>query len=123
MTKARHRSRGGDASFIVSLIASTFLMGSSFIAGKILPREGFPPTLLVGWRFLVAALATLPLFYFDSHRCQFGSRSTFGWAFGVRECVITIADPQSRMERRSAGYVAEMPVGATTIGLRWTTRY
>ena len=41
----------------------------------------------------------------------------------VRECVISIADPQSRMERRSAGYVAATPVGATTTGLRWTTRY
>ncbi len=36
-------------------------MGSSFVAGKILLQQGFTPMILVGWRFLVAALATLPL--------------------------------------------------------------
>ncbi len=36
-------------------------MGSSFVAGKILLQQGFTPMILVGWRFFVAALATLPL--------------------------------------------------------------
>jgi len=48
-------------SWVVTLLAATFLMGSGFVAGKILITAGFPPMLLVGWRFLVAALATLPL--------------------------------------------------------------
>jgi drug/metabolite transporter (DMT)-like permease len=47
--------------FVATLIASTFLMGSSFIAGKILLQDGFQPMVLVGWRFMVAAAATLPL--------------------------------------------------------------
>lgn len=48
-----------------TLLASTFLMGSSFISGKILLEQGFPPFLLVGWRFFIAALATLPLVLLD----------------------------------------------------------
>lgn len=47
------------------LVASTFLMGSSFVAGKVLLQEGFPALLLVGWRFFAAALATLPLLWLD----------------------------------------------------------
>lgn len=57
-----HRQQAG---FAITLIAATFLMGSSFIAGKILLRDGFSPMILVGWRFLVAALATLPLVLLD----------------------------------------------------------
>jgi len=53
------------AEFVVTLVASTFLMGSSFIAGKVLLRDGWDPMILVGWRFLVAALATLPLIRLD----------------------------------------------------------
>jgi len=45
--------------FVPTLVAATFLMGSSFIAGKILLLQGFQPIVLVGWRFIVAALATL----------------------------------------------------------------
>lgn len=56
------RSRVG---FLSTLLASTFLMGSSFIAGKILLDGGFPPLLLVGSRFFVAAVATLPLVLLD----------------------------------------------------------
>ena len=55
MTNAR------SASFVATLVAATFLMGSSFVAGKILIDAGYPPMVLVGWRFIVAALATLPL--------------------------------------------------------------
>jgi drug/metabolite transporter (DMT)-like permease len=55
------------AVFIIILVSSTFLMGSSFVAGKILLSDGFPALLLVGWRFLVAALATLPLVLSEGH--------------------------------------------------------
>ena len=62
MNKTDHTDiRSGQAGFFIPLIASTFLMGSGFIAGKILLHDGFPALLLVGWRFFLAALATLPL--------------------------------------------------------------
>lgn len=51
----------GGFGFASILLAATFLMGSSFVAGKILLSAGFPPLALVGWRFLLAALAILPL--------------------------------------------------------------
>jgi drug/metabolite transporter (DMT)-like permease len=54
-----------QASFIITLLAATFLFGSSFVAGKILLQDGFPPMLLVGWRFVLAAFATLPLVVLD----------------------------------------------------------
>lgn len=57
-----------QVSFFLPLIASTFLMGSSFVAGKILIHQGFLPMILVGWRFLVAAVATLPLVFLDEGR-------------------------------------------------------
>jgi drug/metabolite transporter (DMT)-like permease len=47
--------------FAVTILASTFLMGSSFVSGKVLLNQGFDPLMLVGARFLLAALATLPL--------------------------------------------------------------
>jgi drug/metabolite transporter (DMT)-like permease len=60
-------SRGSsNAQFFIILIASTFLMGSSFVSGKILLAQGFPAMLLVGWRFFVAAIATLPLVRLDN---------------------------------------------------------
>jgi drug/metabolite transporter (DMT)-like permease len=61
MPRATSSTTSGGVGFILVLLASTFLMGSSFIAGKILLKAGTPPMLLVGWRFLIAALATLPL--------------------------------------------------------------
>ena len=61
MKTASANSRRSRVGFVMTLLASTFLMGSSFIAGKILLEGGFPPMLLVGWRFLLAAFATLPL--------------------------------------------------------------
>ena len=60
MTPPSHRPAPGPG-FYALLLGATFLMGSSFIAGKILLSRDVPPILLVGWRFLVAALATLPL--------------------------------------------------------------
>jgi drug/metabolite transporter (DMT)-like permease len=68
MNTLKARSRAADASFFVILVASTFLMGSSFVSGKILLSEGFAALMLVGWRFLVAALATLPLVALDDRR-------------------------------------------------------
>jgi drug/metabolite transporter (DMT)-like permease len=57
-----------DASFMLPLVMSTFLMGSSFVAGKALLHAGFPPLLLVGWRFVIAAMATLPLVRLDGRK-------------------------------------------------------
>jgi drug/metabolite transporter (DMT)-like permease len=68
MTTPSVHNRATDASFFVILVASTFLMGSSFVSGKILLSEGFAALMLVGWRFLVAALATLPLVALDNRR-------------------------------------------------------
>jgi drug/metabolite transporter (DMT)-like permease len=61
MTSHIQTTRPTSISFIVTLIAATFLMGSSFVAAKVLLTDGFTPMILVGWRFFVAALATLPL--------------------------------------------------------------
>jgi drug/metabolite transporter (DMT)-like permease len=66
MTGSAQARSNGQSGFIVTLIASTFLMGSSFVAGKILLQGGFSPMILVGWRFLVAAIAALPAVYFES---------------------------------------------------------
>jgi drug/metabolite transporter (DMT)-like permease len=66
MGNPQQRGRANDAQFFLILIASTFLMGSSFVSGKILLQQGFPAMLLVGWRFLIAALATLPLIRLDN---------------------------------------------------------
>jgi drug/metabolite transporter (DMT)-like permease len=86
MMPIRHRARGGDAGFVVALIASTFLMGSSFIAGKVLMRGGFPPLMLVGYRFLVAALATLPLVLLDGKFYE----ALLPRVAGLREAVVTM---------------------------------
>lgn len=61
MTRATPGHARVDAGFYAILLGATFLMGSSFIAGKILLGHGVPAILLVGWRFLLAAFATLPL--------------------------------------------------------------
>jgi drug/metabolite transporter (DMT)-like permease len=50
-----------NTSYRVLMITATFLMGSSFIATKILLTSGIPAFPLAGWRFLVAAIATLPI--------------------------------------------------------------
>jgi drug/metabolite transporter (DMT)-like permease len=49
------------------ILGATFLMGSSFVAGKILLERGIPPMLLVGWRFFFAALFALPLALLGKH--------------------------------------------------------
>lgn len=61
MTRTVSARDGTDAGFFALLLGATFLMGSSFIAGKILLGHGVPAILLVGWRFLGASFATLPL--------------------------------------------------------------
>jgi drug/metabolite transporter (DMT)-like permease len=50
-----------DPVFTLGLVGSILLMGSSFVVGKILLHDEFPPLLLAGWRFLIAALLMLPL--------------------------------------------------------------
>ncbi len=57
-----------DAGYYAALVAATFLMGSSFIAAKLLLASGIPALWLVGWRFLVAAGATLPLAWLEAAR-------------------------------------------------------
>jgi len=58
----------GSAGFVLALVTATFLMGSSFVAGKLLLQDGFDPMVLVGWRFIVAATATLPLAFLENGR-------------------------------------------------------
>jgi drug/metabolite transporter (DMT)-like permease len=67
----RNSQNGESASgFLISLVASTFLMGSSFVVGKILLLQGFQPMMLISRRFLVAALATLPLALFSARNVR-----------------------------------------------------
>src|SRR3546814_101026 len=73
--------------FFITLIASTFLMGSSFVAGKILIQQGFPTMMLVGWRFLVAALATLPLVLLDKGSLR---QALFPRRVGLRDLSLVI---------------------------------
>jgi drug/metabolite transporter (DMT)-like permease len=46
--------------FFATLVAATFLMGSSFVAGKILIIAGFPALLLVAMRFVAASIFIFP---------------------------------------------------------------
>lgn len=60
--------------YVAVLLVATFLMASSFVAGKILLRS-VPPFPLLGARFLLAAVATLPLAYFASRSRASSARS------------------------------------------------
>jgi drug/metabolite transporter (DMT)-like permease len=51
--------------YFAALLAAMLLMASSFVAGKVLLATGIPPFLLVGWRFVLATLAALPLVRLD----------------------------------------------------------
>lgn len=51
-----------DKKFYTAIVGATFFMGSSFIASKILLKT-VPPFSLVGLRFLVAAIGTLPIIW------------------------------------------------------------
>ncbi len=53
-------SRTGPSYYLI-LVVATFLMASGFIAGKVLLAAHIPAILLIGWRFVVAAFACLPL--------------------------------------------------------------
>ena len=53
------------AIYFAALLAATLLMASSFIAGKALLATGIPSFLLIGWRFVLATLAALPLARLD----------------------------------------------------------
>ena len=65
-TTAQAGQRG--AAYYAILVAATFLMASSFIAGKILLEQGVPAFLLVGWRFVVAAAAAAGIVFFRADR-------------------------------------------------------
>jgi drug/metabolite transporter (DMT)-like permease len=82
----RHDDRHKAVEFAITLAASTFLMGSSFVAGKILLQDGIPSLLLVGWRFFVAALATLPLVLLEGRL----RRALLPPGAGLREAALTI---------------------------------
>jgi drug/metabolite transporter (DMT)-like permease len=87
MVASNHSVRqNSKVEFVIVLLASTFLMGSSFIAGKILLHDGFPALLLVGWRFFLAALATLPLVLFDGRLRE----SLLPSGLGLREVALTV---------------------------------
>jgi drug/metabolite transporter (DMT)-like permease len=55
--------------FYYAIIGATFCMGTSFVASKIL-LQTIPPFTLVGWRFLLAPLATLPLIFLLKQQFQ-----------------------------------------------------
>jgi len=84
MSTTRH-GRHQTAEFIIILLASTFLMGSSFVAGKILLRDGFLALVLVGWRFFVAALAALPLAFLEG-----GVRALWPHGAGLRDAALAL---------------------------------
>lgn len=84
--RGRNPIIGASATFVVTLTASTFLMGSSFVAGKVLLHGGFTPFNLIGWRFLVAALATLPLVVLDG-----GVKELVPQSVGLRESALMVA--------------------------------
>jgi len=86
MTTTAPRSTS-NARFFIILIASTFLMGSSFVSGKILLAQGFPAMSLVGWRFLIAALATLPLVRLDN-RSMLAALMPKG--IGIRDAALVV---------------------------------
>lgn len=69
--------------FILAVVGALLLMGSSFISAKILLQDDFPPLLLAGGRFLLAALTALLLFPIFSR----ASLNDFIPSHvGVREC-------------------------------------
>jgi len=61
-----HSPKDG-AAFIATLVMATFLMGSSFVAGKILILDGIPALLLVAIRFYAASLIIFPFVLLDGN--------------------------------------------------------
>lgn len=86
MTLPSHNQR---AVFLATIISSTLLMGSSFVAAKILLTHNLTPMILVGWRFMVAALAALPLVALDRGPFWHAllprpvATATLGWVIGI----------------------------------------
>jgi len=101
-----------DPKFIVAVVGSLLLMGSSFIVGKALLQDDFPPLLLVGWRFLLAALIALPLILIFSQ----ASLSDFVPPhFGVRNyATITAIGLLQTTAAMGLLYLAMRRVSATT---------
>lgn len=62
--------------FYIAIVGATFCMGTSFVASKIL-LQTVPPFTLVGWRFFLAAIATLPVIFLLKQR--FEGISTQNW--------------------------------------------
>jgi drug/metabolite transporter (DMT)-like permease len=62
--------------FYTAIVGATFCMGTSFVASKIL-LQTVPPFTLVGWRFFLAAIATLPVIFLLKQR--FEGISTQNW--------------------------------------------
>jgi drug/metabolite transporter (DMT)-like permease len=65
--------------FPAALVGATFLMASSFIAGKILLAR-IPPFALLGWRFLLAAAALAAVAAILSPKPDFAALRARGWA-------------------------------------------
>ncbi|GIL39638.1 DMT family transporter [Roseiterribacter gracilis] len=65
--------------FPAALVGATFLMASSFIAGKIL-LANVPPFALLGWRFLLAAVALAAIAAILSPKPNFAGLPARGWA-------------------------------------------
>ncbi|MDB5364426.1 MAG: protein of unknown function transrane [Rhodospirillales bacterium] len=64
--------------FPAALLGATFLMASSFIAGKILLAR-VPPFALLGWRFLLAAVALAAIAAILSPKPRFAALGARGW--------------------------------------------
>lgn len=73
--------------FVLLTLGATFLMGSSFVAGKILLAHGVPATLLMGWRFFVAAFCTLP-FAIDERGRNLSSLFPLTWSDTAKTILI-----------------------------------
>jgi EamA-like transporter family len=96
----------------VALAAAILLMGSSFIAGKILLCDEFPPLLLAGWRFLFAALFTLPLVLINSRFClSVIAPPRFGLQNSATVGVIGLLETTAAM---GLLYLAQLRISATT---------
>lgn len=61
------QKKTNNFAFIATLTMATFLMGSSFVAGKVLILANFPALLLVSLRFLVASLIIFPFILLDGN--------------------------------------------------------
>jgi drug/metabolite transporter (DMT)-like permease len=72
--------------FVSTLLTATFLMGSSFIAGKILLQAGYPPILLAAARFSAAALLTLPVLFALGRAPE----AVFPAAAGIKDIIVVM---------------------------------